>query len=116
MLLSCNLRNLNFLDPSGPLRAFNGTALPLYIYIYIYIYISHVSHTWFQLHLGRCHVFAAMVNWVFITLQITLLGGCGVGIVFSLKDVCVCVFLIYLLNNMPHCTVILHALHNLNFS
>ena len=31
--------NLNFLEPSGPLHACNGTALP-YIYIYIYIYIS----------------------------------------------------------------------------
>jgi len=29
--------NLNFLEPSGPLQACNGTALP---YIYIYIYIS----------------------------------------------------------------------------
>ena len=37
--------NLNFLEPSGPVQACNGTALPLYIcicvciYIYIYIYI-----------------------------------------------------------------------------
>jgi len=30
--------NLNFLEPSGPVQACNGTALP-YIYIYIYIYI-----------------------------------------------------------------------------
>jgi len=29
--------NLNFLEPSGPVQACNGTALPLYIYIYIYI-------------------------------------------------------------------------------
>ena len=27
--------NLNFLEPSGPLEACNGTVLPLYIYIYI---------------------------------------------------------------------------------
>jgi len=38
--------NPNFLEPSGPLRACNGTALPLCgkcrgdIYIYIYIYIE----------------------------------------------------------------------------
>ena len=34
--------NLNFLEPSGPLQAYNGTALPftfIYVYIYIYIYI-----------------------------------------------------------------------------
>ena len=32
--------NLNLLESSAPLRAWNGTALPLpYIYIYIYIYI-----------------------------------------------------------------------------
>jgi hypothetical protein len=31
--------NLNFLEPSGPLQAFNGTALPLILYIYIYIYM-----------------------------------------------------------------------------
>ena len=32
--------NLNFLEPSGPVQACNGTALPyVYIYIYIYIYI-----------------------------------------------------------------------------
>jgi len=31
--------NLNFLEPSGPLQACNGTALPLhYIYIYIRVY------------------------------------------------------------------------------
>ena len=34
-----NSGNLYFLEPSGPLQACNGTALPLYIYIYIYIYI-----------------------------------------------------------------------------
>ena len=34
--------NLNFLEPSGPLQACNGTALP-YIYIYIYIYIYGIS-------------------------------------------------------------------------
>ena len=28
--------NLNFLEPSGPLQACNGTVLPLYIYVYIY--------------------------------------------------------------------------------
>ena len=32
--------NLNFLEPSGPLQACNGTALPLHIYIYIYVYWS----------------------------------------------------------------------------
>ena len=37
---------LNFLEPSGPLRTCNGTALHLYMYIYgtfiyIYIYICH---------------------------------------------------------------------------
>ena len=31
--------NLNFLEPSGPLQACNGTALPLPLYIYIYIFI-----------------------------------------------------------------------------
>ena len=32
--------NLNFLEPSGPLQACNGTALP-YIYIYIYVILSN---------------------------------------------------------------------------
>ena len=41
--------NLNFLEPSGPLQACNGTALPLYIYIYIYICIR-------SYHLLACHV------------------------------------------------------------
>jgi len=30
--------NLNFLEPSGPLRACNGTALPSYYYYYYYYY------------------------------------------------------------------------------
>ena len=46
--------NLNFLEPSGPLQACNGTALPyiyiyiytrVYIYIYIYIYIHEYIYT-----------------------------------------------------------------------
>ena len=32
--------NLNFLEPSEPLQACNGTALLLHICIYIYIYIK----------------------------------------------------------------------------
>ena len=31
--------NLKFLEPSGPLQACDGAALPLYIYIYIFIYV-----------------------------------------------------------------------------
>jgi hypothetical protein len=35
--------NLNFLEPSGPLRACNGTALPFYIHpcvrVYMYVYM-----------------------------------------------------------------------------
>ena len=34
-------RNLNFLEPSGPLQACNGTAFNIYIYIYIYGGIVH---------------------------------------------------------------------------
>ena len=32
--------NLNFLEPSGPLQAFNGTALPLYYYWYHFCYYT----------------------------------------------------------------------------
>jgi len=41
--------NLNFLEPSGPLQACNGTALPLpvnvYTYILLYIQTKHVRDT-----------------------------------------------------------------------
>ena len=33
--------NFNFLEPSGPLQAYNGTDLPLPLYIYIYIYNTY---------------------------------------------------------------------------
>ena len=36
--------NLNFLEPSGPLRAFNGTDLPFYVCVYTYTHI-HISDT-----------------------------------------------------------------------
>jgi len=36
--MSGNSGSLNLLEPSGPVQACNGVALP-YIYIYIYIYI-----------------------------------------------------------------------------
>jgi hypothetical protein len=48
---------LNFLEPSGPLQACNGTALPLYIYIYIYIYIYWVSRE-------ECIIFRERVPYV----------------------------------------------------
>jgi hypothetical protein len=35
--------NLNFLEPSGPLRACNGTALPFTIYLFTY---TPISITW----------------------------------------------------------------------
>ena len=44
--------NLNFPEPSGPLRACSGTALPLYIYIYIEESnreVSHLTSLWFAL-------------------------------------------------------------------
>jgi len=31
--------NFNFLEPSGPVQACNGTALPLPLYIYVCVYI-----------------------------------------------------------------------------
>jgi hypothetical protein len=44
--------NLNFLEPSGPLQACNGTAvplpLPLYIYIYIYGLLSSANNSLFK--------------------------------------------------------------------
>jgi len=45
--------NLNFLEPSGPDQACNGTALrfalyTLYIYIYIHIYISNPTKAFVQ--------------------------------------------------------------------
>jgi len=36
--------NLNFLEPSAPLQACNGTDL-LYLYIYIYIYVCVCVYT-----------------------------------------------------------------------
>jgi hypothetical protein len=33
--------NLNFLEPSGPLQACNGTALPLFYYYYYYHHHHH---------------------------------------------------------------------------
>jgi hypothetical protein len=62
--------NLNFLEPSRPLQACDGTALPLpiyiyiyvcvcvYIYIYIYIGVIQVPHldaTYLVLELCVCH-------------------------------------------------------------
>jgi hypothetical protein len=35
--------NLNFLEPSGPLQACNGTALPLPISIYRYLCLFYVA-------------------------------------------------------------------------
>ena len=50
--------NLNFLEPSGPLQACDGTALPFYQYIYIYIYaqklLACVSTTHWFLPVARC--------------------------------------------------------------
>jgi hypothetical protein len=35
--------NLNFLEPSGPLQACNGTALPLPLHILIFLYLSKTT-------------------------------------------------------------------------
>ena len=43
--------NLNFLEPSGPLQACDGTALP---YIYIYIYIKPDNATFVPKHAAGC--------------------------------------------------------------
>jgi hypothetical protein len=39
--------NLNFLEPSGPLRACNGTALPFF---YLYVLNENVKNTIYVLH------------------------------------------------------------------
>ena len=55
------------------------------------LYIAHLSRTWFQLHLARCHGFAAMVNWLcHFTPDDTVRGTVTLAL-FSLKDVWVCV-------------------------
>jgi hypothetical protein len=54
------------------------------------LYILHLSHTRFQLHLAMFHVFAAMVKWLCYFTPDDTDGGCDIGTVSSLKDVCVC--------------------------
>ena len=44
--------NLKLLEPSGPVQACNGVALPLpYIYIYIYIYILHIQLVYIYIYI-----------------------------------------------------------------
>jgi hypothetical protein len=56
--------NLNFLGPSGPHQACNGTALPFHIYIYIYMYTC-----WFILH---CYIIILyyLYNHYYCTLRV----------------------------------------------
>jgi len=61
-------RNLKFLEPSGPLLACNGTALPyiytyiykiLYKYIWVYYIFEHVHNDF-----GLCDVSSIAINFL----------------------------------------------------
>ena len=49
--------NLNFLEPSGPLQASNGNALPLYAVVERLVVFVHVTETWVN---GQLHAPAAL--------------------------------------------------------
>ena len=52
--------------------------------------ISHLGHTGFQLHLGRCCVLLPYLTGCASTPWMSQLETCDVGIVFSQGFVCVC--------------------------
>ena len=73
--------NLNFLEPSGPLQACNGTALPYRYYYYYYYYYYYWWWWWF----------VVQVPFLVILTQSVLCSTAGHLLVsITVNDTCVC--------------------------
>ena len=65
--------NLNFLEPSGPLQACNGTGLPLstFPYYYRYHFLFHIPHA--LNFYCKVFIFQSLLSFIIIIIIITII-------------------------------------------